>query len=198
MQESDKARQIGRPRCEATHRAILAATRQLFSQSNLRDLTIESIAKEAGVGKATIYRWWKTKAELVMDACLDDLLPQLQFGSSGDPAILIADQIVRVIKAYRGPSGRMVSQVLAEAQYDPAIADQFCEKYFTRRGGTLHELLHKCGITRECEQNLLAEQFYGPIFFRLIMQHAPLDDEFSNAIRENVIERLRAARQEAA
>jgi len=128
----------GRPRCEETTKAILAATRKLFERSNLRDMTIEAIAREAGVGKATIYRWWKTKNELVLDACFEDLQPRLDYGTTGSPACIIAEQVKRVVEAYRGPSGRMVAQLLAEAQYDPAVSRSFTEAYLSRRCCTLH------------------------------------------------------------
>ncbi|SIS74820.1 TetR/AcrR family transcriptional regulator [Insolitispirillum peregrinum] len=182
----------GRPRCEETTKAILAATRKLFERSNLRDMTIEAIAREAGVGKATIYRWWKTKNELVLDACFEDLQPRLDYGTTGSPACIIAEQVKRVVEAYRGPSGRMVAQLLAEAQYDPAVSRSFTEAYLSRRCCTLHTLLAQCGITCEAEQDAVAEQIYSPIFFRLIMGNAPLDEAFAKSVQTFVIQRLNA------
>lgn len=52
---------IGRPRSEAAKKAILQAVIQLLEETSYSDLTIESIANVAGVGKATIYRWWTHK-----------------------------------------------------------------------------------------------------------------------------------------
>ena len=59
----------GRPPGNAAtaHDAILDAVQELLQQKTVRDLTIEEIAKRAGVGKPTIYRWWPSKAALVMD-----------------------------------------------------------------------------------------------------------------------------------
>ncbi len=197
MDNDAQCRTQGRPRCDETTKAILAAARSLFERSNLRAMTIEAIAKEAGVGKATIYRWWKSKTDLVMDACFEDLLPKLDYGTTGSPACIIAEQVVRVIETYRGTHGRMLAQLLAEAQYDPAIARNFLDAYFSRRHCVLHGLLRQCGISDENEQDVIAEQIYSPIFFRLLMGHAPLDDAFAKNTQAFVIQRLQAAQHNA-
>jgi AcrR family transcriptional regulator len=62
------ARTRGRPRSEAARQAILEATRALLEVTTVRDLTIETIAKQAGVSKSTIYRWWPNKAAIAIDA----------------------------------------------------------------------------------------------------------------------------------
>ena len=54
--QPETKRNAGRPRCKLARASILAATAQLLRSVSVRDLAIESIAREAGVGKATIYR----------------------------------------------------------------------------------------------------------------------------------------------
>ena len=65
MQKSEV--QVGRPRSERSHRAILDTAARLLRERGYADITIEGIAAEAGVGKATIYRRWSTKASLYME-----------------------------------------------------------------------------------------------------------------------------------
>lgn len=60
----------GRPRNEAAHQKVLEATSRLLTQSSYDSITVERIAAEAGVGKQTIYRWWKNKAQVVLEAVL--------------------------------------------------------------------------------------------------------------------------------
>ena len=58
----------GRARSDASRVAILGAALKLLETTPLQQISIESIAREAGVGKATIYRWWSSKAAVVIEA----------------------------------------------------------------------------------------------------------------------------------
>jgi len=58
----------GRPRSERSHQAIVVATLELLAEQGFQQLTMEQVARRAGVGKATIYRRWAAKADLVKDA----------------------------------------------------------------------------------------------------------------------------------
>ena len=58
----------GRPRSEASHHAIIEATLELLIESGYGALTMDAVRTRAGVGKATIYRRWSSKEELVSDA----------------------------------------------------------------------------------------------------------------------------------
>src|ERR1700743_3311623 len=64
------ARPVGRPRCMETHKAILCAAADLLESTCYRDISVERIAASAGVGKQTIYRWYDSKADLLLDAFL--------------------------------------------------------------------------------------------------------------------------------
>jgi AcrR family transcriptional regulator len=61
-------RMPGRPRSEASHQAIIRATLELLLEVGYGPLTMEAVRLRAGVGKATIYRRWSSKEELVRDA----------------------------------------------------------------------------------------------------------------------------------
>ena len=189
MGNGTQGQQQGRPRSESTRHAILTATRSLFGVFTLRDLTIEAIAKEAGVGKSTIYRWWDTKAELVMDACLEELVPGADFGKTGGAAEIIADQVVAAVEIYGGPVGAMVAQLLAEAQYDPTVAHRLYREFEAHRKNALENLLDRCGIPSS-DRGIVIDQIYGAIYFRLLMGHRPLDRAFALGMREFVLRLL--------
>jgi AcrR family transcriptional regulator len=60
-----------------SHKAILDATVKLLGSNGYIDFSIEKVAGEAGVGKQTIYRWWDSRADLVLEVWRDRLLPPL-------------------------------------------------------------------------------------------------------------------------
>src|SRR5271170_4116344 len=73
----------GRPRSEAARRAILRSTLRLLRNSGYQNLSIEAIASDANVGKATVYRWWPNKGALVVDAFASSTEDELHFPDSG-------------------------------------------------------------------------------------------------------------------
>jgi AcrR family transcriptional regulator len=62
---------VGRPRDSRLHDAILVATRELLTTGSYAELSMESVATRAGVGKKTLYRRWSSKAPLVAEAVLE-------------------------------------------------------------------------------------------------------------------------------
>jgi AcrR family transcriptional regulator len=80
--EPDPARRSGR-----AHAAILDATRELIVEVGYDSMSIEGIAGRAGVGKQTIYRWWPSKAALVLDMWTPEVEEQLGFPDTGDLAM---------------------------------------------------------------------------------------------------------------
>lgn len=80
--------QRGRPRSETSRQAILAATRDLLLEGDYDSLTTAEIAKQAGVGRQTVYRWWNSKAAVVADCVIEGLvmLPLETPAATGEPA----------------------------------------------------------------------------------------------------------------
>src|SRR5260221_12486896 len=68
VQASQDHTRRGRPRSEQADRAIIDATLEMFAESGAEGLCIEKVAARAGVGKATIYRRWPGKEDLLLDA----------------------------------------------------------------------------------------------------------------------------------
>lgn len=69
-----KVVQRGRPRSEASRRAILEAVRDLIADVGYDAMTFEAIAARAGASRQTIYRWWKSKASVVTEAVVEGFI----------------------------------------------------------------------------------------------------------------------------
>jgi AcrR family transcriptional regulator len=101
----------GRPPSEmaASHAAIMDAVYALLQEKSVRDLTMEEVAKRARVGKPTLYKWWPTKATLVLAMLCERMAPNLE-----KPTVLTAEEslrfrVRRLIGAFNGRFGKIVA-----------------------------------------------------------------------------------------
>src|SRR3712207_2764468 len=127
LQETEPARTSrgGRPRDPSRDGVIRAAILRLLAEVGYGALTMDAVAAEAGVGKATIYRRWRTKQELVVDT-ISDLnraiaVPPDTGSVEGDLRALMG-LIVRTISS---PAGAAVRSLLPAMQYQPALVEAF-------------------------------------------------------------------------
>src|SRR5947209_3140574 len=119
-----------RRRNETAHAAILRAARELVDRRGFRLVTIEGIAERAGVGKATIYRWWPSKAAVVMDAVLEAARPRIPFPDTGSPREDVRRQLASVIAFYTDTkAGRGIRALIAESQHDPSLAEALRDRF---------------------------------------------------------------------
>jgi len=194
---SQPARKPGRPRSEDAHRALLDATARLMAAMPIRDITIGGIAKEAGVGKPTIYRWWESKCALVMDAFLATAAPEIPFPKSGSAVDALTLQVERVISLLRGRSGRIVAEMVGEGQADPHILEEFRDRFFSRLLAPARAVIERGKASGELDPDLdtdlALDLIYGPVYYRLLVGHQPLDAAFAKALPERVVAALRAA-----
>ncbi len=178
----------GRQRSSESEDAVLAAVAELLKEMPLRDVTIEEIAKRAGVGKATIYRWWPSKAYVALDAFLRTMMRKVAVPDSGSARRDITEQLRSVIRFYTGPTGGIIRQFLAEGQIDPEFKKVFLGRFLgLRRDAT--RVMWERGIQRgeidpTIDIDIAMDLVYGPMMFRLMTGHAPLNDKEAEGIVE--------------
>lgn len=119
-------RSAGPRRSDASHQAILDAAERLLAEKGPAGLTFEAVARLAGAGKPTIYRWWPTRTALMLevyDRHKSDALSRPDTGSlGGDLTILLRD----LWRFWReGPAGRAYAAIITDAQNDEAAKHQF-------------------------------------------------------------------------
>jgi len=192
----------GRPRSEVARQAILDATQTLLETATVRELTIEAIAKKAGVGKSTIYRWWPSKAAIVIDTFFESMAPLTSFSPSESVSDAISQQIGRLIDSYRGRSGRIVAEIIAEGQTDPEVLADFREHYLLRRRAAARELVEHGKTTGELDphfdSDLMCDLIYGSIYYRLLVGHLPLDDAFAQMLPQQMLSALQRGASDTA
>lgn len=172
----------GRPRSEQARVSILSTTLKLLAEAGFTNLTIEEVADRAGVGKATVYRWWPNKAALIADAFASSTVDRLHFPNTGSVATDINRQMRQLIKVFRSPRGRIVSAILAAGQSDPGLISAFRERFLIPRRREAYATLRR-GIVRGelrkgIDLDLVLDSLYGPIYMRFLIQHDRLTPAF--------------------
>lgn len=182
----DEKRPAGRPRSEHARKAILDATARLLERATLKSLAIESIAREAGVGKATIYRWWPNKAAIVIDAFFREVEQRTAFEHAPTATEAIRHQVTRMVRAIAGTTGRIAAQIIAEGQSDPSVLEHFRAVFLRQRRAAATEIFRN-GIANgefhdDLDIELAIDLIYGPIWYRLMVGHQPLDSTFAERL----------------
>jgi len=190
-----KSKNRGRQRSEASEEAILTATLSLLKEKPLREITVEAIARKAGVGKATIYKWWPSKAYVALDAFLRKMNRMVPTPDTGSVESDFREQLYSLISFYTSPTGRIFSQFLAEGQSDKELATLFRERFLKPRReavGIIFDRGVKRGeIDRNLDRELVLDLVYGPAILRLLVGHAPLDRRASEAMISTLFAGLR-------
>ena len=193
MRNSSHRGRKGRPPSEmaASHDAIMDAVFALLQKKSVRDLTMEEVAKRAKVGKPTLYKWWPTKATMVLAMLCERMAPNLE-----KPTVLTAEEslrfrVQRLIDALNGPFGKIVAGLIAEGQSEPAILQEFFDRWVSpRRTATVADLQRgkNAGELRsETEPELLNDAIFGAIYYRLLLRSGPLTRRFGEELVEQVI-----------
>jgi len=186
---------LGRPRSEAARRAILRAATDLLARDGFADVTVEAIAAEAGVSKATLYRWWPGKAAVLVDAFLAATGPCAPFPDTGCLEEDLRGQMRALAQALGGCVGTVLRGVLAEAQSDPEAADAFRTRYLAPRRAETRRALERARargqICPQADLETAADALYGPLYYRLTVSHAPLDAAFVDSLLTLVFQGLR-------
>ena len=177
----------GRPRSEKSRQAILRSTLKFLRRDGgFPDLSIEAIASDANVGKATVYRWWPNKAALVADAFACSAEEELQFPDTGSVRKDMSLQMRRLIRIFRSPRGKVVAALLAGGQSDPELIEAFRERFLWPRRKqayrTLQRGIHRGELPRDSNLDLLLDSLYGPIYMRFLIRHDELREDFADQI----------------
>jgi AcrR family transcriptional regulator len=171
----------GRPRDEESKQAILKATLLLLIKRGYSDLSIESIAAKAKVGKTTIYRWWPEKSSLVLEAFFDSTVEELKFSNTQSGIKDFESQIHSLANLLRSDRGEHLAALMMGAKTDAKLAAAIQEKWVFPRRKWGFERMQKSIEDGECHPDLdikaALESLYSPLYARLLVGLSPLSKE---------------------
>jgi AcrR family transcriptional regulator len=182
----------GRPRSARAHNAILEAAAELLLEHGLAAVSMDEVAAQAGVSKATIYRWWPTKETLAMDALYHEW--------AGVPAVddtgSLRSDLLELLRPWarlvgRRPYARVIAALLTEAQTNPAFAREYRARFVRPRreaGRTIFaRAIERGDIPADTKIEVALDILYGPIYHRLLHGHAPLNDRFVHEVIDTAL-----------
>lgn len=178
------------PRTERSKAVILAATLSLLAEEGVGGLTVDAVAHRAGVGKATVYRHWASRAELIVDA-ISSLVTD---DEAVDRGSLRGDLEAAYERICQVCSTGILSQVLptlAEAaSRDPELASVH-KQFVTRRRRHLVAALERAADRGELRPGLdlgvVADLVAGPMFYKKLVHHERPDPAYAKALLDLVM-----------
>src|SRR5690242_9938962 len=115
----------GRPRDPSRDEVIRAAILRLLAEVGYGALTMDAVAAEAGVGKATIYRRWRTKEDLVVDTVADMNAAEVSETDTGSLEGDLRAVLRSLVALVNSPAGAATQALLSSMQHQPALAEAF-------------------------------------------------------------------------
>lgn len=162
----------GRKRSEESKLAILAAALELTTEVGYAGLTVDGIAARAGTGKQTIYRWWKSKADVLLDAAATKADMFVPIPDNGDFAKdLHAFLMSSFALANKEPLANTLRALMAHAQIDEDFRTRFWDFFLSRRRDALHEIIDRAVQRDEDVPGsgaFIADVVFGVIWYRLL------------------------------
>lgn len=173
-------KRLGRPRSAEADRAILAAATDLFCDHGLDGLSVEAIAERAGVSKATIYRRYASKTDIVtaaMDLAAEEKPP---IRDTGDLRADLVALLRTLAKALRSTEvGRALPMLIAEKQRNRELAEAHERFVALRRAASkavLQRGVESGAIDPDADLDVMIDMLVGPVFYRCYHSGTPLGE----------------------
>jgi AcrR family transcriptional regulator len=181
-------------RSEEARRAILEAADDLLVEKGFAGVTVEGIAARAGVAKQTVYRWWPTKTDVLLDAFLEDMAEDLVPPDHGDVARDLRTYLPWL--AYMLSStdtGAVFRALVAQTHHDPAFAavfrDRCLDEQRRRDRLPLERAVRRGQLPADLDTAAETDQLVGPLYYRVLVTGEPVGREFTDRLVDAFLHR---------
>jgi AcrR family transcriptional regulator len=173
------------PRVVRTREAVLDAAAELLVEGGYANLTIDGISRRSGVARTTIYRHWESIPLMLLDvgSRTGDLhVPDV----TDDPVADLRALLVSLAHSLEDSEwGRVLPSLIDAAARDPEVREQKREFVAQRRDharSILSRLVEAGRIDAGRDLSLLVDQLVGPLFYRRLLAHLPIDDAYVDGL----------------
>jgi AcrR family transcriptional regulator len=181
-----------------SHEAVLRAAERLLQAKGYTSISVDQIAAEAGVGKATIYRWWSSKASVFMElytVLADSMMHPVDTGSlEGDLRWLVRG----AFKLFReSVAGIALAGFVAEGQSNPEVArilrQEFALQRRKRNMLILQRAIGRGEVSPETPLEAVSDVITGAVYYAILIGDYPITDERADQIVQTVVAGIRSS-----
>ena len=181
----------GRPRDPSRDGVIRAAILRLLADVGYGSLTMDAVASEAGVGKATIYRRWRTKQDLVVDTISDLNRAEAAPADTGSLAGDLRAMMHSLVSVITGPTGAATLSLLSTVPHQPALAHAFQDGPLAVWRQSFDEVWSRAEQRGEVRQgtgsSVIAEVPSALLVQRWLLTGRPVDDAYADEVLDTVV-----------
>ena len=183
-------------RSEHARQAVLKAADDLLVEKGFAGVTIEGIAAAAGVAKQTVYRWWSSKTEVLLDAFLEDAAEDLVLADHGDLETDLREHLRHLAHFLTASdAGAVFRALIGHAQHDAAFAATLRAHYFdgqrSRDRLPLERAIGRGELPADLDTAAAVDHLVGPIYHRVLVTGDPVTDVFVDGIVSGFLSQYR-------
>jgi len=181
----------GRPRSAVADEAIREAAVELFAERGFEGLSVDDVATRAGVSKATIYRRYPSKVDLVVAAAGCLTAAEIAFPDTGNLRDDLRGLARALIKAFKtSPAGRVMPVMVFERRRYPELDEGYRRFVADRKARTrtlLRRAVDRGELPSDTDVEVMSSMLVGPIFHRLLVTQEPVNDTFVDVLVEALL-----------
>jgi AcrR family transcriptional regulator len=189
--EAPRTSRGGRPRDPSRDGVIRAAILSLLAEVGYGALTMDAVAAEAGVGKATIYRRWRTKEDLVVDTISAINRAEMPVPDTGSLEGDLREMLHAVVASMNGPNGAATQSLLSTIPHHPALAEAFREGPLGIWRQGFDEIFSRAEARGELRPGLagtvVAEAITAPLVQRWLVRAERVTDAYADEVLEQIV-----------
>jgi AcrR family transcriptional regulator len=175
---------------------VLQAADNLLVENGFAGVTIEGIAARAGVGKQTIYRWWSSKTDILLDAFLEDAAEQLIPPDLGDLGTDLRSHLRNCAEFLsKSDAGAVFRALVGEAQHDKQLASRLRSQYLREQGirdrVPLQRAMERGEISPDVDVEMAIDQLMAPIHYRILVTGEPVTPDYTARLVHGVLTQLK-------
>jgi len=192
MESRMSNKKTGRPRDESIRKRILETAINILMIKGYRETTMKDIAREAQVSKQTLYRWWKNRAELLMEAFAENAEKTVLFPDTESNIFNLEEFLKNTFRTSDNQTRILLKTLLAESISDRNFSEVFFKSFIKKRQAFLSEKLKNLNeFESEKDKRIdsIVDIIFGTLWYRILFDYRPLDNEFARELKEIILKK---------